>query len=132
MYVIVVEDSLAEHRNKQLNELLDIQVIQNNRFVSYIKFDNKQQIAYSIVYANVWKSENGAQQIIDKCEKEKARNTSNRWYGSALNNILDYHLSILKINEAEYNNIINTKIDKIRDKYEKDIQILEEERRKFK
>jgi len=106
MWVIVVSNSIQEHRDNRISELVG--EFSNNKYLSLRNGSSKYGTTSNFRHAKFFKKESGARKILDdfiSCDlgSRKSMNSKFRY-------ISEYYLSVYKLTKDEWDFVINSEL----------------------
>jgi hypothetical protein len=118
MWVIIVNDSIQEQRDSRIQDLLS-GTTKQLRFLSKKNLDRYSTTTY-VGFANIFKTESGATRLINTFNLDKQKHFSSSkfyWINSST-------LTLKKLTNSEWNDIIDSKINILERNYNKQRQKL--------
>lgn len=128
MWVIVVHSGIEGKRDDIISDLIGDR--RQELYLNKMSGNRKYSVAYNLLSAMLFKTESGANRIIE--EFNNTDKISKSHYLNKFNWINDRALSLRKLTKEEYFNIIDSQIGMKKIKFEKSISKLEKQKMLYK
>jgi hypothetical protein len=114
MWVIVVSNSIQEHRDNRISELVG--EFSNNKYLSLRNGSAKYGTTLSFRHAKFFKKESGARKILDEFTNSDL--SFKKTMNSKFRYVSEYYLSVYKLTKDEWDFVINSELLELDKKFQ--------------